>query len=695
MPAVGSTSPSWSNEDADDFWDDDLGALDDVQASLAGPKNGELNGMETSLIDGKKDSNASNNGHVATKSGEDTNITKHQASNGLEKAELREITNALDLIDTILAEDSEILQEPELDTELVQNETQDTSEKDVEDIQSSLKLTTVAEDVLEPAIEDLHLDGESVENLNGNSANLMKFTDEAHHEPPEKAASTTNDDSTSNNGHINEESCPDNGHSSELMKNDENGHESIGKDTKSADIAPSNNYKETEVDDSPPEGAESISNPEISGERDLHDQIKALKKALAEKDAALQQHQASKEVSSGTESLARIQELEETLEKTELERDHAQEQLEGFLNKISSMKTVFQNFKATQKELDEVKQELAEAKEERDKFGLEKDQINARLKELDKEHEKFTQEKTTQDSQNQKYLDVIESLKTEALDLNRECDRLSLLMGTMRREFLAKEESLQDEKYSLEHEVGRLNKKISSQNSAYNELELEKEEATIENKNLTAALEEVRDRLDDRERAVEKAEAAARDTAHTLEARIAELETLIKGKDDEIEKLQAENKSLDSEVLHTKEVLETRVREIEQLEKEKEKIKLLEEDVHSKQLIIGKLRHEAIILNEHLTKSLSMLKQKLGDSDHTVDRTLVSNLILNFLQIPRGDTKKFEALALIAGLLDWDDEKKIQAGLMHSSGKHEEGKPQRLGLISLWTDFLDKESSKK
>ncbi|KAM9915896.1 hypothetical protein OXX80_013797, partial [Metschnikowia pulcherrima] len=54
MPAVGSTSPSWSNEDADDFWDDDLGALDDVQASMAGPKNGELNGMETSLIDGKK-----------------------------------------------------------------------------------------------------------------------------------------------------------------------------------------------------------------------------------------------------------------------------------------------------------------------------------------------------------------------------------------------------------------------------------------------------------------------------------------------------------------------------------------------------------------------------------------------------------------------------------------------------------------
>ncbi|KAM9902073.1 hypothetical protein OXX79_004154 [Metschnikowia pulcherrima] len=695
MPAVGSTSPSWSNEDADDFWDDDLGALDDVQASSAGPKNGELNGMETSLIDGKKDPSASNNGHVDTTSGEDSNITKHQASNGLEKAEVREITTAPDSIDTILAEDSEILQEPELDTESVQNETQDTSEKDVEDTQSSSKLTKAAGDVSEPATEDSLLDGESVENLNGNPANSTKATDEAHHEPLEKAASTTNDDITSNNVHINEESCPDNGHSSESMKIDENGHESIGNDTKSADIVPSNNSKETEVDDSPQENAESISNPEIPGERDFQDQIKALKKALAEKDAALQQHQASKEVSSDTESLARIQKLEETLEKTESERDHAQEQLEGFLSKISSMKTVFQNFKATQKELDEVKQELAEAKEERDKFGLEKDQINARLKELEKEHEKFTQEKTTQDSQNQKYLDVIESLKTEALDLNRECDRLSSLMGTMRREFSAKEESLQDEKYSLEHEVGRLNKKISSQNSAYNELELEKEEATIENKNLTAALEEVRDRLDDRERAVEKVEAAARDTAHTLEARIAELESSIKGKDDEIEKLQAKNKSLDSEVSHTKEVLETRVREIEQLEKEKEKIKLLEEDVHSKQLIIGKLRHEAIILNEHLTKSLSMLKQKSGDSDHTVDRTLVSNLILNFLQIPRGDTKKFEALALIAGLLDWDDEKKIQAGLMHSSGKHEEGKPQRSGLISLWTDFLDKESSKK
>lgn len=70
-------------------------------------------------------------------------------------------------------------------------------------------------------------------------------------------------------------------------------------------------------------------------------------------------------------------------------------------------------------------------------------------------------------------------------------------------------------------------------------------------------------------------------------------------------------------------------------------------------MLIGKLRHEAVTLNEHLTKALRILKK--GRPEDNVDRQIVTNYILHFLAIDRSDPKKFEALQLIAALLNWSD----------------------------------------
>jgi hypothetical protein len=75
--------------------------------------------------------------------------------------------------------------------------------------------------------------------------------------------------------------------------------------------------------------------------------------------------------------------------------------------------------------------------------------------------------------------------------------------------------------------------------------------------------------------------------------------------------------------------------------------------VKEKNLLIGKLRHEAVTLNEHLTKALRILKK--GRPEENVDRQIVTNYILHFLAIDRSDPKKFEALQLIASLLGWTD----------------------------------------
>ena len=77
------------------------------------------------------------------------------------------------------------------------------------------------------------------------------------------------------------------------------------------------------------------------------------------------------------------------------------------------------------------------------------------------------------------------------------------------------------------------------------------------------------------------------------------------------------------------ETLTKRLREVEDraaeasrsLELTKEELRRalpFEKEVKEKNLLIGKLRHEAVILNDHLTKALRYLKK--GKSDDTIDK---------------------------------------------------------------------------
>jgi hypothetical protein len=53
-------------------------------------------------------------------------------------------------------------------------------------------------------------------------------------------------------------------------------------------------------------------------------------------------------------------------------------------------------------------------------------------------------------------------------------------------------------------------------------------------------------------------------------------------------------------------------------QKELERTSPYEKEVKEKNLLIGKLRHEAVILNDHLTKALRFLKK--GKPEDNVDR---------------------------------------------------------------------------
>lgn len=148
---------------------------------------------------------------------------------------------------------------------------------------------------------------------------------------------------------------------------------------------------------------------------------------------------------------------------------------------------------------------------------------------------------------------------------------------------------------------------------------------------------------------------------------------------------------------------------------------MLQQEVKEKNLLIGKLKHEAVILNEHLTEALRRLKK--DSTENNVDRRLITNVLISFFNTPRADTKRFEMLSLLASILSWSDEDRERAGLQkagssglappHTSpssnrsgrprghsrashatqGKEADGLGENETFSNLWIEFLLKEAN--
>lgn len=74
------------------------------------------------------------------------------------------------------------------------------------------------------------------------------------------------------------------------------------------------------------------------------------------------------------------------------------------------------------------------------------------------------------------------------------------------------------------------------------------------------------------------------------------------------------------------------------------------------------LGHDLVVtLNEHLMEALRRLRRNAADT--SVDRRLITNVLLQFITTPRADPKRFEMLGLMASILQWSDQERELAGL--------------------------------
>ncbi|QLL30922.1 hypothetical protein HG536_0A07370 [Torulaspora globosa] len=356
------------------------------------------------------------------------------------------------------------------------------------------------------------------------------------------------------------------------------------------------------------------------------------------------------------------------------ERDEFEAQYNNLLNRISSMKNVFSKMKESQQELEAVKEQLSEyesqnvrLKEKVDILNKERKDLEETITTLNLEYSNLDEERESAQRRCTSYKNELESL-AERLERESEKHRQEL-------------KSIVDEKNQLDSQLQDMVIVLKSSRQDLSTLRAEKEDLS----SAVKTLEEEKKTLQENIRSLEA----------DLENAFGSFKQQSKQNTLEVNALRSQlDKSEESNAQLSK-TIEQLNKDIQSMSEDVSGKKKLEQECKERVLQIGKLRHEAIILNEHLTKALTMLKQS-SDSE-SVDKELISNLLVSFVSIPRADPKKFEVLELISSFLSWDDDKKRQAGLLH----YKEQTPKSAGsmsstgnFVTLWTEFLEKESEK-
>lgn len=327
----------------------------------------------------------------------------------------------------------------------------------------------------------------------------------------------------------------------------------------------------------------------------------------------------------------------------------------NLLGKLTTMKKMFDKMKESEAELNQTKLQLEELKD-----------LNKKLKSAH---------------------DSLLPLQTEITSLSEEASSLSKENSQLKFQLVSKEKELSALQIKIDSSTTE--SQLQEAQSQIEEYLILLQEEKVTTSTLQTEIKSIKSSLTTSEQKIDSLQSTVKNLEGNLTNSQEEIKSLkleaIRNSDQYKDQLAAKKQELES-FENQISVLQKKITDQQQ---QLEEVDGLKQEINEKQLTIGKLRHENITNSEHLTKALRLLKR--SSNAETVDRELVSNLFINFLQFDRGDPKKFEVLTLIANFLNWDDEKKKMAGLIHSSKPFVEKRSQ--SFVALWTEFLEKEST--
>ncbi|EXJ85890.1 hypothetical protein A1O1_06259 [Capronia coronata CBS 617.96] len=338
-----------------------------------------------------------------------------------------------------------------------------------------------------------------------------------------------------------------------------------------------------------------------------------------------------------------IETVRSELAETQAEKESAEEQYQSLLGKVNTIRSQLgERLKADA-------EDLAQARTQIDELEEQKSELQERYTARSAEVEELT-------ARNQ-------DLATKAAEQSKELSTLRNRLTLAQQNWLKEREELVDQEAYLREE-------FESAKQAMHDWEVLAMEERTMRRDLADRNVDLEEQVSALKEAYEKA-ASERDTQTNtvdgLQRALQEIQSVRKQELKElVEANQKEQEELRAQLHELQTKHDTTVAELEQTKKELERALPFEKEVKEKNLLIGKLRHEAVILNDHLTKALRFLKK--GKPEDNVDRQIVTNHFLQFLALDRADPKKFQVLQLIAALLGWTDEQREQAGLARPGG---------------------------
>ncbi|KAF9887430.1 hypothetical protein FE257_010147 [Aspergillus nanangensis] len=378
--------------------------------------------------------------------------------------------------------------------------------------------------------------------------------------------------------------------------------------------------------------------------------------------------------------------LQHKLDDAEGKREHAETQFQKLLERVNTIKSQLgERLKEDAEELAQTRSKIEDLEDQN--TTLKEDLLSraAHVEDLTAENEQKTKEISTlrerTNLSQQNWLKEKEELSKQESYLQSEFEQAKEAMHNW--EVLAMEERSIRE--NLGEKILDLEEQLVSLRDAY-------EKASVERDSQSAT-------VDGLQRALQEIQAARKQ----------ELRELVESSDAQVEELKQALNGAETKAAEAKTSLQDAQVELE-------RVRPFEKEVKEKNLLIGKLRHEAVTLNDHLTKALRFLKK--GKPEDNVDRHIVTNHLLHFLALDRSDPKKFQILQLIGALLGWTDEQREQAGLARpgasgptaklripSTSIHrtpstpslatdflDNGNASKESLAELWSNFLEQES---
>ncbi|KID90607.1 golgi matrix protein [Metarhizium guizhouense ARSEF 977] len=331
-----------------------------------------------------------------------------------------------------------------------------------------------------------------------------------------------------------------------------------------------------------------------------------------------------------------VSQLKTDLEESNSAKEHAEEQYQTLLDRVEKIKeSLSGRLKRDKAELEEARERIEDLEAQNEQLQGSAQSTGEDVEKLKQELQNANRELSTLRSRNNlsahNWHKEKEELTRTVQHLKEEMETTANAMGEW--EVLAMEE--RSIKENLADKVGDLEEQIQTLKNNYEAAAADRDSQATLVDNLQNALREIQD--------ARKKE--LRDMVETTESQLQAQKLVAQ---------QAEARATEAEAAK------------DEMSKELERTAPFEKEVREKNLLIGKLRHEAIVLNDHLTKALRYLKKTKPEDN--VDRQVVTNHLLHFLTLDRGDAKRFQVLQVMAGYLNWTDEQREQAGLARPGG---------------------------